>query len=76
VAIETCRFGYYGRWRSFPDSCDWSWQETRPSGFHRSYDSFPVFEGSYPYGATRVTPSWGGSMFEALMPALFVPEES
>ena len=23
----------------------------------------------------RVTPSWGGSMFEALMPALFVPEE-
>ena len=29
----------------------------------------------YPYNGTRVTPSWGGSMFEALMPALFVPEE-
>jgi hypothetical protein len=73
---ELPRKTYYGRWRSFPDSCDWSWQETRPSGFHRSYDGFPVYEGSYPYGATRVTPSWGGSMFEALMPALFVPEES
>ena len=24
---------------------------------------------------TQLTPSWGGSMFEALMPALFVPEE-
>jgi RTX calcium-binding nonapeptide repeat (4 copies)/Protein of unknown function (DUF3131)/Putative glucoamylase len=66
---------YYGRWRTFPDSCDWSWQETRPSGFDRSYDGVTVYEGSYPYGATRLTPSWGGSMFEALMPALFVPEE-
>jgi hypothetical protein len=34
-----------------------------------------VFEGAYPYNGTRVTPSWGGSMFEALMPALFLPEE-
>jgi hypothetical protein len=72
---ELPRKTYYGRWRSFPDSCDWSWQETRPSGFNRSYDGVEVFEGSYPYDATRLTPSWGGSMFEALMPALFVPEE-
>jgi hypothetical protein len=66
---------YYGRWRSFPDSCDWSWQETRPYGFTRTYYGVQVFEGSYPYAGMRVTPSWGGSMFEALMPALFVPEE-
>jgi Putative glucoamylase/RTX calcium-binding nonapeptide repeat (4 copies) len=72
---ELPRKTYYGRWRSFPDSCDWSWQETRPSGFHRSYDGVDVFDGSYPFGATRLTPSWGGSMFEALMPALFIPEE-
>jgi len=72
---ELPRKTYYGRWRSFPDSCDWSWQETRPSGFNRSYDGVSVFDGAYPYGDTRVTPSWGGSMFEALMPALFVPEE-
>jgi hypothetical protein len=67
---------YYGRWRSFPDTCDWSWQETRPLGVWRSYYGVNVFEGAYPYNGTRVTPSWGGSMFEALMPALFVPEES
>jgi hypothetical protein len=66
---------YYGRWRTFPDTCDYSFQETRPAGFHRTYDGVPVYDGSYPYGGTRLTPSWGGSMFEALMPALFVPEE-
>jgi hypothetical protein len=34
-----------------------------------------VFEGAYRYAGTRVVPSWGGSMFEALMPDLFVPED-
>ncbi|MCW3067325.1 MAG: hypothetical protein JWN32_4497 [Solirubrobacterales bacterium] len=66
---------YYGTWRSFPDTCDWSWQETRPVGTWRTYFGVNVFEGAYPYAGMRVTPSWGGSMFEALMPALFVPEE-
>jgi hypothetical protein len=66
---------YFGTWRSFPDSCDWSWQETRPVGFHRTYYGVEVFDGAYRYGDTRLTPAWGGSMFEALMPTLFVPEE-
>jgi hypothetical protein len=66
---------YFGAWRSFPDSCDWSWQETRPVGFQRTYFSQQVFNGAYPSGGTRLTPAWGGSMFEALMPTLFVPEE-
>ena len=66
---------YYGRWRTFPDSCQYSFQEARPSGFNRTYEGVTVYEGSYPYKATRITPSWGGSMFEALMPDLFVPEE-
>jgi hypothetical protein len=66
---------YFGQWRSFPDTCDWSWQETRPVGFHRTYFGVSVFDGAYPYNDTRITPAWGGSMFEALMPTLFVPEE-
>jgi Putative glucoamylase/Protein of unknown function (DUF3131) len=66
---------YYGTWRSFPNTCDWSWQETRPVGVTRTYYGVNVFEGAYPYAGMLVTPSWGGSMFEALMPALFVPEE-
>jgi hypothetical protein len=66
---------YFGRWRTFPDTCDWSWQETKPLGASRTYFGVSVFEGAYPYAGTRVMPSWGGSMFEELMPALFVPEE-
>jgi Putative glucoamylase/Protein of unknown function (DUF3131) len=66
---------YFGAWRSFPDTCDWSWQETRPLGVHRTYFGVDVFEGAYPYAGMLITPAWGGSMFEALMPALFVPEE-
>jgi elongation factor P hydroxylase len=67
---------YYGRWRSFPNTCDWGWQETRPVGVTRTYFGVDVFEGAYPYAGMLVTPSWGGSMFEALMPDLFVPEET
>jgi hypothetical protein len=66
---------YYGAFRSFPDTCDWSWTETRPVGFTRTYFGTSVYDGSLPYNGTLVTPSWGGSMFEALMPALFVPED-
>ncbi|HEX5850502.1 MAG TPA: glucoamylase family protein [Rubrobacter sp.] len=66
---------YYGTWRTFPNTCDYSFQETRPVGSYRTYYGVSVFEGAYPYNGWRVVPSWGGSMFEALMPSLFVPEE-
>jgi hypothetical protein len=66
---------YFGSWRTFPETCDWSWPETNPVGFHRTYLGVDVFEGAYQYENFRVVPGWGGSMFEALMPALFVPEE-
>ena len=66
---------YYGRWRTFPDTCEYSFQETRPVGEWRRYLGVDVFEGAYRYRDIQLVPSWGGSMFEALMPALFVPEE-
>jgi hypothetical protein len=66
---------YFGAWRTFPASCDWSWQETKPLGVTRTYLGVNVFEGAYPYAGFKVVPGWGGSMFEALMPTLFVPEE-
>jgi hypothetical protein len=34
-----------------------------------------VYDGALRYAGMQVTPSWGGSMFEALMPSLFVPED-
>ena len=66
---------YFGGWRTFPDTCDWSWPETRPIGVWRQYLGVDVFEGAYPYSDKLVVPTWGGSMFEALMVPLVVPEE-
>jgi hypothetical protein len=66
---------YFGRWRTFPDTCEYSFQETKPVGGWRRYLGVDVFEGAYRYRGIQLVPSWGGSMFEALMPALFVPEE-
>lgn len=71
---------YFGAHRAFPANCDWSWTERRPVGDTGLYYDRPTFDGAYPYkdaagNDTWVTPSWGGSMFEALMPSLFVPEE-
>jgi hypothetical protein len=72
---ELPRKEYFGAWRTFPATCDWNWHETQPVGFDATYLGVHVFEGAYPYEDFRVVPGWGGSMFEALMPALFVPEE-
>lgn len=66
---------YYAPWRTFPDTCDWSWPEQQPVGEWRTYLGVDVFEGAYRYDDQLVVPTWGGSMFEALMPALVVPEE-
>jgi hypothetical protein len=66
---------YFGPWRTFPDSCDWSWTERQPIGEWRTYLGIPVFEGAFPYDDQLVVPAWGGSMFEALMVPLVVPEE-
>ncbi len=50
-------------------------QGEKPAGEWRTFMGIPVFEGHYTYRGMRIVPSWGGSMFEALMVTLFVPEE-
>jgi hypothetical protein len=65
---------YFAGWRCFPNRRDWA-QKAEPEGDWRSYRGVPVFEGTYAYRGRRFVPSWGGSMFEALMPALVVPEK-
>jgi Putative glucoamylase/Protein of unknown function (DUF3131) len=66
---------YFGTFRTFPPSCDWDWTETMPTGRWRTYEGVRVFEGTLPHRGRKVVPTWGGSMFEALMVPLFVPEE-
>lgn len=65
---------YYATWRTFPETSDWSWPEMQPVGVHRTYFGLDVFEGAHTYRGMQIVPGWGGSMFEELMPDLFVPE--
>ena len=64
---------YYHLFRTFP--LDLGPQRQVPRGVTRSYLGVAVFEGHYDYRGLELVPSWGGSMFEALMVPLFVPEE-
>jgi hypothetical protein len=65
---------YFVPWRTFPDNCDWGWQEQKPAGEFVDYQGIPVFEGQYTYRGLKFVPTWGGDMFEELMPDMFVPE--
>ena len=64
---------YFAPWRALPDTDRWP-QKAQPVGEWRTYRGVDVFEGAYLIGDQRIVPSWGGSMFEALMPTLVVPE--
>ena len=73
---------YFKPWRTFPETCDWGWPEMDPDGVMRNYMGVEVYEGHYRYqegqyrdDPLKIVPSWGGSMFEALMVPLLVPEE-
>ncbi|MEU4238447.1 glucoamylase family protein [Actinoplanes sp. NPDC026619] len=67
---------YFDTMRTLPDSCDYAWQEMQPQGFTVTLQGRQLYEGSYRYRGITFVPSWGGDMFEALMPDLFVPEET
>jgi hypothetical protein len=43
-------------------------------GERRRYEGVSVLESTYDTGGMRIVPSWGGSIFEALMPDLLIPE--
>ncbi|MFJ1698396.1 glucoamylase family protein [Streptomyces sp. NPDC088252] len=49
-------------------------QEQHPQGSHVAMDGVRVWQGHYTHRGRKIVPSWGGSMFEALMVPLFVPE--
>ncbi|MFG3252724.1 glucoamylase family protein [Streptomyces sp. NPDC048172] len=49
-------------------------QSQKPGGHHVTVDGVKVWQGHYTYRGRKLVPTWGGSMFEALMVPLFVPE--
>ncbi len=61
--------------RTFPDS--WPWQTQLPQGRLEKRCLGQKFRGGYyEYEGLKFVPSWGGSMFEALMPTLIIDEKS
>jgi len=61
--------------RTFPATC--TWQSLPPQGRKRKeVRGHAVTGGFYEWKGLRYVPSWGGSMFEALMPTLLVDEQA
>jgi hypothetical protein len=59
--------------RTFPAACDW--QTMAPRGRREKEIDGTVFRGGwYEWEEFRYVPSWGGSLFEALMPTLVLDE--
>ncbi len=61
--------------RTFP--VDWNWQSMSPlNRTPRLVDGYKVTGGYYAWQGLRYLPSWGGSMFEALMPLLALDDQA
>jgi hypothetical protein len=59
--------------RTYPPDADW--QTQKPQGWRaRTVRGHVVESGTYGWNGLRYVPSWGGSMFEALMPTLVLDE--
>jgi hypothetical protein len=66
---------WYRMARTFPPEC--AWQTQPPKGRReKQVNGHRVTGGWYEWNGLRYVPSWGGSMFEALMPTLFLDERS
>lgn len=65
---------WYRLFRTLP--LDWEWQSQRPKGKTVKKDGQPVFYGYYERNRVRYVPSWGGSLFEFLMPTLVLDEKN
>jgi hypothetical protein len=59
--------------RTFPAACRWQRQTPRERRA-KTVDGERFFGGWYQWNDVRYVPSWGGSLFEALMPTLVVDE--
>lgn len=59
-------------YRTLPEV--WSWQTQKPKGRYVTRDGVEYFQGYYEKDGKKFVPSWGGSLFEYLMPTLVLKE--
>ncbi|GBD26880.1 hypothetical protein HRbin30_02222 [bacterium HR30] len=67
------RAHWYAMVRTYPPGCQWQRQRPQAASAERR-NGFTVYRGYYQWGGVSYIPSWGGSMFEALMPLLVLDE--
>jgi len=60
-------------YRTLPHA--WKWQRQEPAGRNKTYDGIEIFQGYYEAGGKKFVPSWGGSLFEFLMPTIVIDEK-
>ncbi len=53
----------------------WGWQNQPPQGRMLEKKGTTYFQGYYKHGEQKFVPSWGGSLFEVLMPTLIIDEK-
>ncbi|MCM8774908.1 MAG: DUF3131 domain-containing protein [Candidatus Omnitrophica bacterium] len=53
----------------------WKWQNQNPQGRYVTAGNVEYFQGYYTYQNRKFVPSWGGSLFEVLMPTLILKEK-
>ena len=53
----------------------WEWQTQKPQGKMVERDRVSYFQGYYKEGEQKFVPSWGGSLFEFLMPTMVIHEK-
>lgn len=64
---------WFRLYRTLPE--DYAWQAQPPIGRrHKEFDGMSTEGGRYRWEDLEYVPSWGGSMFEALMPRLMLDE--
>jgi len=53
----------------------WTWQTQEPNGKYTTREGIEYFQGYYKHNGRKFVPSWGGSLFEVLMPTLVLKEK-
>ncbi len=53
----------------------WGWQNQKPQGHPMDRGGTTYFQGHYTHQGRAFVPSWGGSLFEVLMPTLVLDEK-
>ena len=60
-------------YRTAPE--EWDWQTQEPHGRMAKHDEISYFQGYYIEDGKKFVPSWGGSLFEYLMPTMVIQEQ-